>query len=96
MPRTLLVRFNVIDSVLHELCNFFALSSDVFKAARDCSIVELLNIVGRIWLHLSLVERLLPLVHHFAHFYDVRFHLLDEFINFDDSVHCILDELVNV
>jgi hypothetical protein len=93
---TLLVRFDVVDRVLIELCNLLSLSSNVFEATGDSSIVKLLNIIRWVGLHLPLIEGNLPLLHHLAHLLDVALHLLDELVNFSDGVHGILDELVDV
>ena len=94
--RALLIGLDVVDRILHEFRNFFALSSNVFKTARYGSIVKLLDIIRWVWLHLPLVEGLLPLIHHLNHFADIQFHLLDEFIDFGNNVHSIFDKFIDV
>lgn len=92
----LLVRLNVVLSVLHESVNFLTVVADVFEAGANESLVGLFDILSEESLILALVEGFGPLVHDINHFANIFLHFLDELVNFSDYLHCLVDEGVDV
>jgi hypothetical protein len=77
--------------------DLLALAFDLIESGDNRSVVEGLNILGRLSPVLTLEERgLAPTVHDLNHFADVLFHFLDEFVNFSHDAHGLVDEGVNV
>ena len=75
VPRLLLlVRFNVLSSI--------------FKSGHFQRLMELNQLIWRLWLHLSLEQWDLPLSHKVMHPSNIILHLLDEFIDGRHDVHC--------
>mmetsp|Transcript_20734 Transcript_20734/g.31851 ORF Transcript_20734/g.31851 Transcript_20734/m.31851 type:complete len:572 (-) Transcript_20734:732-2447(-) len=65
---------------------------DVLEARHDQRLMGLLHVFRLEGLELPLEEGLLPVFHHFLHLLDVVLHLLDEFVDFSDNLHGLVDE----
>lgn len=76
--------------------NFFSVVSDILKARTNKSLMCLLNIFGWKCLILAFVEWFNPLLHNVVHFSDVVLHLLDQFIDFSDDLHSLVNEGVDI
>ena len=75
--------------------DFFAVDLDVFKLGSNQRLMVLFELIWWEWLHSSVEEGISPLEHHLLHLADVVFHQSNEFVDFGDNFHGVLDEWVN-